>query len=266
MAQINVVINGAAGRMGQRLVAVAAGERDLQIVAALERVEHPQLGLDAGYLAGIGELGIPLTDSLPEDGKIDAVVDFSLPAGAERMIGICQERQIPLVVATTGLSEEQIRKLRAASDVIPIVWAPSMSTAVNLAMNLARKAAGTLAQCDADVEILERHHRFKVDSPSGTALKFGEIIAQEMGITHFTHGREGMVGARPHNEIGYHAIRTGDNPGEHTIVFGMMGETLEITVRCSSRDCYAKGAFAAARFLQSKTTGLYDMFDVLGLK
>lgn len=266
MAQINVAINGAAGRMGQQLVAMASGNKELQIVAALERVEHPQLGLDAGYLAGIGELGIPLTDSLPEDGKIDVVIDFSLPTGAERMIKICQERKIPLVVATTGLNEEQMQKLRAAAEVIPIVWAPSMSTAVNLAMNLSRKAASTLAQRDADVEIVERHHRFKVDSPSGTALKFGELIAQEMGITHSTHGREGMVGARPHNEIGYHAIRTGDNPGEHTIIFGMMGETLEITVRCSSRDCYAQGAFAAARFLQSQANGLYDMFDVLGLK
>ena len=252
--------------MGQRLVAVANGDKELQIVAALDRVEHPKLNLDVGFLAGVGAIGVPLMADLPEDVTADAVVDFSLPAGAERMMDLCAKRNIPLVVATTGLNEIQLAKLRTYSEIIPIVHAPNMSMAVNLAMTLTQQAARTLADHDADVEILERHHRYKVDSPSGTALKFGELIAKEMGISNFVNGREGNVGTRPHNEIAYHAIRTGDNPGEHTVIFGMMGETIEITVRCSSRDCYAHGAFAAAKFLQGKHPGLYDMMDVLGLK
>ncbi|MDO4576226.1 MAG: 4-hydroxy-tetrahydrodipicolinate reductase [Planctomycetia bacterium] len=266
MATIRVAIHGAAGRMGQRLIAVASGDKEIQIVAALDRVEHPKLGVDAGFLAGMDPIGVPLADALPENCQPNAMIDFSLPAGADELIALCAERKIPLVMATTGLKESQKEKLREASREIPIVFAPSMSTAVNLAMKLAQMAGKTLADRDADVEILERHHRFKVDAPSGTALKFGELVADAMGITQFRHGREGVTGARPHNEIAYHAIRTGDNPGEHTVIFGMMGETLELTVRCSSRDGYANGAFAAAKFLQDKTNGLYDMFDVLGLK
>jgi 4-hydroxy-tetrahydrodipicolinate reductase len=140
-----------------------------------------------------------------------------------------------------------------------------MSLAVNLTMKLAETAARALRDRDADVEILERHHRFKEDAPSGTALKFGQIIAGEMGQTEHRHGREGRPGARPHHEIGYHAIRVGDNPGEHTIVFALLGETIELTVRASNRDCYAAGALAAAKFLVGKPAGLYAMSDVLGL-
>jgi 4-hydroxy-tetrahydrodipicolinate reductase len=140
-----------------------------------------------------------------------------------------------------------------------------MSLAVNLTMRLAETAAKALKDRDADVEILERHHRFKEDSPSGTALKFGQIIAAAMGQTAHRHGREGRPGKRPHSEIGYHAIRIGDNPGEHTIIFGMLGETIELSVRATNRDCYAAGALAAAKFLVGKKPGLYGMNDVLGL-
>jgi 4-hydroxy-tetrahydrodipicolinate reductase len=142
-----------------------------------------------------------------------------------------------------------------------------MSLAVNLVMKLTGTAAAALKHYPggADVEILERHHRFKEDSPSGTALKFGAIVADAMGQTHHQHGREGRPGARPHEEIGYHAIRTGDNPGEHTILFGMLGETIELTVRASNRDCYAHGALAAAKFLIGKPAGVYGMGDVLGI-
>ena len=140
-----------------------------------------------------------------------------------------------------------------------------MSLAVNLAMKLAEIAAATLKDKDADVEILERHHRYKEDSPSGTALKFGQIISGIMGQTIHTHGRQGRPGKRPHNEIGYHAIRVGDNPGEHTVIFAMPGETLELTVRATNRDCYAMGALVAAKFLVGKPAGLYGMNDVLGL-
>jgi 4-hydroxy-tetrahydrodipicolinate reductase len=168
-------------------------------------------------------------------------------------------------VATTGIEQPQLQKLHAAAKEIPLLWSPNMSLAVNLTMKLAEMAAEALKDHDADVEILERHHRFKEDSPSGTALKFGMLIAGAMGHTTHRHGREGRPGKRPHNEIGYHAIRVGDNPGEHTIVFGMLGETIELTVRATNRDCYASGALAAAKFLVGKQPGLYGMNDVLRL-
>jgi 4-hydroxy-tetrahydrodipicolinate reductase len=168
-------------------------------------------------------------------------------------------------MATTGLSGPQIDKVRAAAGQIPLVWSPNMSLAVNLTMKLCELAALALADKDADVEIIERHHRFKEDAPSGTALKFGQLIAGVMGQTAHVHGRRGRPGKRPHQEIGYHALRTGDNPGEHTIVFGMLGETIELSVRATNRDCYALGALAAAKFLVGKPAGLYGMNDVLGL-
>ena len=260
-----VAIHGAAGRMGRRLVALGHADQDLQIAAALENAAHPELGKDAGVLAGIGEIGVPLSSTL--SGDVDAVIDFSVPEATDEVLELCTSRKLALVMATTGHSEAQKDRLRAAAKQIPLVWAPSMSMAVNVTMKLVADAARALKSnaSGVDVEILERHHRFKEDSPSGTALKFGEIVAREMGLTGVTHGREGRPGARPRNEIGYHAIRTGDNPGEHTIVFGMLGETLELTVRASNRDCYALGALAAAKFVAGKPVGLYGMNDVLGL-
>ena len=155
--------------------------------------------------------------------------------------------------------------IRTAAQSIPVVWAPNMSLAVNLTMKLSEMAAHALKGSSADVEILERHHRFKEDAPSGTALKFGEIIAHAMGLTRHVHGREGLTGKRTRDEIGYHAIRTGDDPGQHTIIFGMLGETVELTVRASNRDCYALGALQAAKFVSQQGPGLYSMYDVLGL-
>ncbi|MDO4571603.1 MAG: 4-hydroxy-tetrahydrodipicolinate reductase [Planctomycetia bacterium] len=266
MSVLKVAVHGAAGRVGQLIVAMGADDDSIEIVAALDRPDHPKLGTDIGLVVGVGELGVPLAAELPSDVVPDALIDFSQPAGTMNMLRVCVERRIPFVVATTGLSPDQLETLDAAAKEIPIVFAPNMSVGVNVAMKLAQIAAKALAQHDADVEILERHHRFKVDSPSGTALKLGELIAHEMGISHFTHGREGLVGARPHDEIAYHAIRTGDNAGEHTIVFGMLGETIEISAKCSSRAGYVRGAFAAARFLQGKTAGKFDMFDVLGFR
>lgn len=262
---VRVGINGAAGRMGQRLVALGTADAGLTIAAALEHAEHAQLGADAGLLAGIGKLDVPLTADLPAD--VDSVIDFSVPAAAEAITERCAERGLPLVMATTGLSEPQQQKIRGAAERIAVVWAPNMSLAVNLTMNLAQQAGRALRQLPGgvDVEILERHHRFKHDAPSGTALKFGELIAEVMGQTLRTHGREGLVGERPRNEIAYHAVRTGDNPGEHTIIFGMLGETIELTVRATNRDCYALGALAAARFVVGKPPGLYSMNDVLEL-
>ena len=263
MATVRVGISGAAGRMGQRLIALGTADKELEIVAAIEADGHPKLGSDAGELSGIGNIGLPLTNDYGQN--VDVVIDFSLPKGTNQLAGRCVERRTALVFATTGTTADQDRLLKDAAAQIPILVSPSMSMTVNLAMKLCELAGRTLRDKDVDVEILERHHRFKADSPSGTALKFGKIIAAEMGQTVEQHGREGRIGERPHNEIGYHAVRIGDNPGEHTILFGLCGETLEITVKASNRDCYALGALAAAKFLHDKPPGLYAMTDVLGL-
>jgi len=262
---MDIAINGAAGRMGRRLVALATEDAELNVVAAVDSPGHPRLGEDAGLPAGCGELGVPITASLDTDVRPEVVIDFSLPAGTDAILPTCLERGLPLVVATTGFDAAQQQALADAAERIALLWAPNMSLAVNLTMKLAALAAAALKDADADVEILERHHRFKEDSPSGTALKFGQMIAAEMGQAEQRHGRHGKVGARPHGEIGYHAVRTGDDPGQHTIVFGMLGETVELAVRASSRDCYALGALRAAKFLAGRPPGSYGMEDVLGL-
>ncbi|MEX0702778.1 MAG: 4-hydroxy-tetrahydrodipicolinate reductase [Planctomycetales bacterium] len=263
--RIRIAVNGAAGRMGRRIVALAHEDPALDIAAALEAPGSPHLGADAGELAGIGDIGVPVRAELGE--RVDAVIDFSTPEGAVALANLCAERGIPLVAATTGLSEEQKQTIHAAAHVVPVVFAPSMSLAVNVAMKLVREAARALKDLPAgvDVEIVERHHRFKEDAPSGTALHFGRLVADEMGQTEHVHGRHGRPGRRPRNEIGYHALRTGDNVGEHTILFGMLGETLSIDVRGHSRDSYAYGALAAAKFAVAQPAGLYGMADVLGL-
>lgn len=260
-----LAIHGAAGRMGKRLIALASQDKGFQIVAALDNFSHPAHGQDAGVLAGVDALDVPLSATWPE--AVDVAIDFSIPAACSAAVRHCHEHLIPLVVATTGLSSAQIAEIEDAAQAIPICWAPSMSLAVNLTMKLAQQAAQALQHVagGVDVEIIERHHRFKEDAPSGTALKFGEIIAEEMGLTEHVHGREGQCGPRTRNEIGYHAVRTGDNPGEHTIIFGLLGEVIELRVAASNRDCYASGALTAAKFLLGKPAGLYNMFDVLGL-
>lgn len=262
---MKIAIHGAAGRMGQRVTALAAEQSGLEIVAALESATHPALGQDAGVLAGIGEIGVPLT--VVGESEADVVVDFSVPDAAAAVVAHCLEFKQPVVIATTGFEESQEADIRKAAEQIPIVWAPSMSTAVNLVMKLTEIAGKALKELPSgvDVEIIERHHRFKEDAPSGTALRFGEIVADAMGQDTHTHGRSGRPGQRPRNEIGYHALRTGDNPGEHTIVFGMLGETIELRVGASNRDCYAQGALLAAEWLHGKPAGLYSMNDVLGL-
>ena len=261
---LRLAINGAAGRMGQRLVALGSADPELEIVAALEYPAHPKLGADAGEIAGVGAIGVPLTKTL--DVPVDAVIDFSIPAGARAITQICVDQRAPLVMATTGLEVAEKELLRSAAKRIALLWSPSMSLSVNLAMKLTEIAGRALKEhpSGADVEIIERHHRFKEDSPSGTALKFGEIIRGAMNLTKEVHGREGRPGKRPKDEIGYHAVRVGDNPGEHTIIFGLLGETLEVTVKASSRDCYAHGALAGAKFIAGKPPGMYSMSDVLG--
>ncbi len=264
---IQIAISGAAGRMGQRLIALSSADSSLEIVAAVESPASSKIGADAGEVAGIGRINVPITDTIMDkaERKVDVLIDFSSPKNAENIVSSCVALGISLVYATTGTSEEQNAKIRAAAQHVPVLFSPSMSMAVNVAMKLSEISAKTLKNHDADVEILERHHRYKVDAPSGTALKFGQIIGKEMDVPNHIFGRQGVTGVRPHHEIAYHALRVGDNPGEHTIVFGMLGETLEIIVKASSRDCYAQGALAAAKFLHGKPAGLYSMNDVLGI-
>lgn len=262
---MKLAINGAAGRMGKRVVALAVEDRRFQVVAAMESADHPLLGKDAGLVAGVGEIGVPL--GVVGESSADVVIDFSVPDAAVAAIAHCVEYSRPIVVATTGLDKEQQEYVRRASQKIPIVWSPNMSTAVNVGMKLAEQAAKALASLPTgvDVEIIEWHHRFKEDAPSGTALKFGELIGNIMDLDVHTHGRSGRPGARSRGEIGYHAIRAGDNPGEHTILFGMLGETLALRVAATNRDCYAQGALLAAEWLVGKPKGLYGMSEVLGL-
>ena len=258
-----LVVHGAAGRMGQRVIACAAG--DWTLVAAIERPGHPRAGADAGTLAGIPASGVTVADSW--SCPADAVIDFSLPEAVAGIVAACVARRVPLVVATTGLGAAEHAAIRAAATSIPILQSPSMSLAVNISMDLVGRAAALLARVGGrtDVEIIETHHRHKEDAPSGTALKFGAIVREGLGQTSEVHGRSGRPGARPADEIGYHAVRAGDNPGEHTILFGMEGESFSVNVRATNRDCYARGALAAAKFLVGRPAGLYSMQDVLGI-
>lgn len=264
-SSLRIAVHGAAGRMGQRVVALCLADDEITLSAAIDNASHPKIGTDAGQLCGAGEAGIAIGPDLPPD--VDVVIDFSLPEAVDGILQKCLQAKVPLVIATTGMTEDQKATIQTASEKIPVVMAPSMSMAVNLVMKLVSDAAAALKDNAAgvDVEIIERHHRFKEDAPSGTALHFGKLVAEQMGQTEHVHGRSGRPGQRPANEIGYHALRTGDNVGEHTIVFGLMGETIDLSVKGHTRDSYAYGAIAAAKFLNGKASGLYGMADVLNL-
>ncbi|MFM8803096.1 MAG: 4-hydroxy-tetrahydrodipicolinate reductase, partial [Planctomycetia bacterium] len=215
-----LVVHGAAGRMGQRIIACAAAESAgsgpaWQLVAAIERAGHPRQGDDAGSLAGIAAAGVSVSErwSCPAD----VAIDFSLPGAVAGIAAACVQAGVPLVVATTGLEAADRRAIDEAARTIAVLQSPSMSLAVIIAMDLVGRASALLERVGsrADVEIIECHHRHKEDSPSGTALKFGQIVQDALGLTRAAHGREGRPGARPADEIGYHAVRAGDNPGEH---------------------------------------------------
>jgi 4-hydroxy-tetrahydrodipicolinate reductase len=263
--KIIIGVNGACGRMGQRIVQLAREDRDLTLGAALEMAGHPQQGRDIGEVVGVGAVGVHVSSLLPPEQRLDVMIDFSTPEGAMSVLPLCLGRKIPLVVATTGFTPGQKREIEAAAHHTAVLMAPNMSLAVNVLMSLCSQAGRLLKDRGFDVEILERHHRFKKDSPSGTALQIAGLIQREMGQTEVRHGREGMVGERPAHEIGVHAIRVGDNVGEHTVLFSTLGETLEVTHRAHARDCYARGALQAAKFLADRPPGRYSMNDVLGL-
>jgi 4-hydroxy-tetrahydrodipicolinate reductase len=260
-----LAVSGAAGRMGQRLIHLARADRELALGAALEAPGHPLLGRDAGEVCGLGTLGVPLRADLALGERIDVVLDFSTPEGTMQVLRPCVQRRLPLVVATTGHTAAQRRELEEAAHDTALLVAPNMSLAVNVLSELVGQAARMLAGKGYDVEIVEKHHRFKKDAPSGTALQFARVVQEAMGQTQIRHGREGQVGERPPHEIGIHAVRVGDNVGEHTILFSTLGETLELAHKGHSRDCYAAGALLAAKFLAGKPPGWYTMKDVLGM-
>lgn len=258
---LRIGIQGATGRMGTRLIRLIADDPGLALGAALVRADHPRLGDDAGQVIGAGRLGVALGTGW--GGEVDVLVDFSTPDATLGLAEECAGRGVPLVAGTTGFGPEQRRRLEAFAERTAILLAPNTSRAVNLLFRLAGQAAEAFGAA-ADVEIVERHHRFKKDAPSGTAIRLAEVVAGASGAGPTVHGRHGAVGERPLGEIGMHALRMGDNPGEHTVVFGLMGECLEITHRALNRDGFALGALDAARFLAGKPAGWYTMADVLG--
>ena len=260
---IAIALHGCAGRMGVRLLQLIAADPRLRLAAAIDRPGHPSQGQDAGGLAGLEKLGVVVTDRLIA--KADAAIDFSAPAASLSFANDCAKAGIPLAVGTTGFSPTERQALLKHAEQIPILLSANFSKAVNLLAFLAAQAARVLGS-DADVEIVERHHHFKKDAPSGTALRLAEVVARELGLdaNAYVHGRAGEVGERPQAQIGLHALRTGDNPGEHTVVFGLMGECLELSHRALNRDGFARGAIDAARFLVDKAPRVYDMGDLLG--
>ncbi|HJZ58185.1 MAG TPA: 4-hydroxy-tetrahydrodipicolinate reductase [Gemmataceae bacterium] len=260
----HIAINGACGRMGQRLIALTKDDPELAVVAAVDSAKHPLAGKDAGEVVGIGHIGVPITGELPLEIRPHCVIDFSAPQGTMAILPTCIGRKIPLVVATTGHTDAQKVAIEEAAHDTAVLFAPNMSLVVNVLFKLVGLTAEALKGKGFDAEIVERHHRFKKDSPSGTAVHFAEIIRQVQG-GRFVHGREGLVGERTADEIGIHAVRGGDNVGEHTIIFTTLGETLELVHKGHSRDSYARGALLAAKFLATKTAGRYTMADVLGL-
>ncbi len=260
-----LAVNGACGRMGKRIVQLAHEDKSLHLVAAVDFAGHPELGKDIGEAAGVGRLGVPVTSAVPLEAHPEVMIDFSMPDGTMSVLHTCIERQIPLVVATTGHTDVQQCEIEAAAHHTALLMAPNMSLVVNVLFKLVREAALALKDKGFDVEIIERHHRFKKDSPSGTALHFAKVIQEAMGDMPITHGREGLVGERPAREIGMHAVRSGDNVGEHTILFSTLGETMELVHKGHTRDAYVFGALQAAKFLATKGPGRYTMEDVLGL-
>jgi 4-hydroxy-tetrahydrodipicolinate reductase len=261
-----LIVTGAAGRMGKRILALAAEEKAFSLVGAVEYAEHPDLGKDAGTLAGLEPLNVELSSKFPE--TADVMIDFSLPAAADASIDYCVKNNVVLVLGTTGLSESQMAKLKHAAGKIAVIQATNMSPGMNLLFALVGKVARSLGE-DYDIEIVEAHHRFKKDAPSGTALSLAEAVCKETGRDYpgcLTHGREGKDIQRQQGSIGIHAIRAGDIVGRHSVIYSTLGETITIEHNAHTRDTFARGALRAAVWLLSQKPGLYTMLDVLGLK
>jgi|TARA_B110000285_G_scaffold68195_1_gene78328 4-hydroxy-tetrahydrodipicolinate reductase len=264
-----IAVNGAAGRMGRCLIQAVAQTEGLTLSAAIARVESSLLGADAGELAGVGKLGVEITSDFGAAIALsDVIVDFTLPEVTMELIPHCIESQCRIVIGTTGFGDEQKSLIEQAGEQVAIVLAPNMSVGVNLSLKLLDIAARVLGD-DADIEIIEAHHRHKVDAPSGTALRMGEVVADALGRdlkTCAIYGREGRTGERDPKTIGFATVRAGDIVGDHTVMFAAEGERVEITHRASSRMTFALGAMRASTWLMSHNQGLFDMQDVLSLR
>jgi 4-hydroxy-tetrahydrodipicolinate reductase len=260
-----IAITGAAGRMGQRLVALARQAGDFGIVGAIERVGHPMLGRDAGEVAAVGPIGTRIAPGLTATPQV--LIDFTSPAATREWLEVCRERKIAIVVGTTGLAAGDHAAIDEAARDVAVLQAPNMSLGVNLLFRIAGEVARTLGD-DYDVEIVEGHHRFKKDAPSGTALGLADAILKATGKTRdaLTHGRHGDDVPRARGEVGMHSLRIGDEVGRHTAYFAALGERLELTHVATNRDTFAHGALRAAKWLAGRPPGRYDMTDVLGLR
>ncbi len=266
---IKIAIAGAAGRMGRTLTeAVAQHHQQMVVSAATVLEDDPALGVDVATLIGATPCGIVTVPSLSETlGNFDILIDFTAPEATIGHLAYCRENSKAMVIGTTGFNQQQQSEIESISREIPIVFAPNMSIGVNLCFKLLQAAATVLGD-DVDIEIIEAHHRFKKDSPSGTALKMGEVIAEALDRDLkevAVYGRERLGEERDRKTIGFATIRAGDIVGDHTVVFAGMGERLEITHRASSRMTFASGAVRAAEWLENKPAGLYNMDDVLAL-
>lgn len=264
-----IAIAGAAGRMGRTLIEACLQTDGLELGAALERPGSPALGSDAGVLIGGESLGVEVTDNLEAAASgFDVLIDFTLPEATLVNVAVCRATGKRLVIGTTGLTGDQRAELEQAAQQIPIVFAPNMSIGVNLCFKLLDLAARVMGD-GVDIEVIEAHHRHKIDAPSGTALRMGEVVAEALGRDLdecAVYGREGRTGERDRKTIGFETVRAGDIVGEHTVMFADIGERVEITHKASSRMTFANGAMRAAQWIMKQNSGLYDMQDVLGLR
>jgi len=265
---LNVAIAGAGGRMGRTLVEAVLRNADFKLAAALEIAGSPHLGKDAGELVG-SACGVKVSEDIERALKgCDAMIDFTRPEGTLHHIAVCRKLGVKPVIGTTGFDDAGKKTIADAAKAIAIAMAPNFSVGVNVTFKLLETAAKSLAK-GYDVEVIEAHHRLKVDAPSGTALRMGEVVAAGLGRDLnqcAIYGREGVTGERKDETIAFSTIRGGDLVGDHTVMFIGMGERLEITHRSSSRMNYATGALRAAQWVKAKQSGLYDMFDVLGFR
>lgn len=266
---MRVGILGAAGRMGRTLIEAVQAYDGLQLAAAVDAPGSSLIGADAGELIGQGKLGVALVADLADViNDADVYIDFTIPEATERNIELCREHGKKLVIGTTGLTDEQKAKLASASEQTAICFAANYSVGVTLSLTLLDVAAKVLGD-DVDIEVIEAHHRHKIDAPSGTALAMGEVVADALGRDLkecAVYGREGRTGERDRKTIGFETIRAGDIVGEHTVMFAADGERLEITHKATSRMNFARGAVRAAAWLGQQSSGLFDMQDVLSLK
>lgn len=269
MSEIRIAVAGAGGRMGRTLVQAVHETQGLVLAAATERDGSSLLGADAGELAGIGHLGVVVRPDLePVLDAFDVLIDFTTPAATLHHLALCRGSGRRLVIGTTGLDVEQRVAVSAAGEEVAVVFAPNMSVGVNLCFKLLDIAARVLGD-EVDIEVIEAHHRHKVDAPSGTALRMGEVVAAALGrdlAEVAVYGREGRTGPRERQTIGFETIRAGDVVGEHTVWFAADGERVEISHKASSRMTFARGAARAAAWVSGRAKGLYDMQDVLGLR